>query len=94
MSAVNVHCALCSRKHVIGLTACFRRSQRPVGLRHRSGPARLLELWFRIPSWHGCLYDVNILRCFIETSVPGRSLVQRSPIECGVYECGREASRH
>ena len=89
MSAVNVHCAVCSRKHVTGLTVCFRRSQRPVGLRHGSAPARFLELWFRIPPWHGCLYDVNIL-----CSVPGRSLVQRSPTECGVYVCGREASRH
>jgi hypothetical protein len=31
--------------------------------------------------------------CFqVEVSVTGRSLVQRSPTECGVSECDREAS--
>jgi hypothetical protein len=30
--------------------------------------------------------------CQVEVSASGRSLVQRSPAECGVPECDREAS--
>jgi len=29
--------------------------------------------------------------CQVEVSASGRSLVQRSPIECGVSECDRKA---
>jgi hypothetical protein len=31
--------------------------------------------------------------CQVEVSATGWSLVQRSPTECGVSECDREASR-
>ena len=36
---------------------------------------------------------VNVVCCQVEVSALGRSLVQRSPTECGVSECGREASK-
>jgi hypothetical protein len=35
---------------------------------------------------------VNVVCCQIEVSASGLSPVQRSPTECGVSECGREAS--
>jgi hypothetical protein len=35
---------------------------------------------------------VNVMCCQVEVSASGRSLVQRSPTECGMYECDREAS--
>jgi hypothetical protein len=41
---------------------------------------------------HGGLSLVSVVCCQVEVSVTGRSLVQRSPTECGVSECDREAS--
>jgi hypothetical protein len=41
---------------------------------------------------HGCLSLVSVVYCQIEVFATGWSLVQRSPIECGVSECNREAS--
>ena len=38
-----------------------------------------------------CLSLVNIVCCQVEVSAMGRSLVQRSPIECSVSDCGQEA---
>jgi hypothetical protein len=35
---------------------------------------------------------VSVVGCLVEVSATGRSLVQRSPTECGVSECDREAS--
>ena len=35
---------------------------------------------------------VSVVCCQVEVSVSGRSLVQRSPTECGLSECDREAS--
>jgi hypothetical protein len=35
---------------------------------------------------------VNVVCCKIEVSASGLSLDQRSPTECGVPECDREAS--
>jgi len=35
---------------------------------------------------------VSVACCQVEVSVAGRSLVQRSPTECGVSEGDREAS--
>ena len=58
------------------------RSQWPRGWRCGSVAARLLRLRIRIPPrvW---LSLVNLC-CQIEVSAMGRSLVQRSPTECGV----------
>jgi hypothetical protein len=35
---------------------------------------------------------VSVVCCQVEVSASGCSLVQRSPTECGVSECDREAS--
>jgi hypothetical protein len=40
---------------------------------------------------HGCL-PVSVVCCQVEVSASGRSLAHRSPTECGVSECDREAS--
>jgi hypothetical protein len=40
---------------------------------------------------HGCLSVVSVVCCQVEVSATGWSLVQRSPTECGVSECDREA---
>jgi hypothetical protein len=37
---------------------------------------------------HGCLSLVGVVCCQVEVTAPGRSLVQRSPNDCDVYECG------
>ena len=41
---------------------------------------------------HGCLSLVIVVCCQGEVFAPGRSLVQRSPTECGVSVYDREAS--
>jgi hypothetical protein len=41
---------------------------------------------------HACLSLVSVVCCQVEVSATGWSLVQRSPTECGVSECDREAS--
>jgi hypothetical protein len=43
---------------------------------------------------HGCLSLVSVVCCQVEVSATGWSLVQRSPTECGVSECDREASKN
>jgi hypothetical protein len=43
---------------------------------------------------HGCLSLVSVVCCQVEVSASGWSLVQRSPTECGVSECDREASKN
>ena len=39
----------------------------------------------------GCLSFLIVVCCQVEVTVSGRSLVQRSPTDCGVSECAREA---
>jgi len=51
-----------------------------------------LELGFVSRLKHGCLSLVSVVRCQVEASILGWSLVQRSPTECVVTECDREAS--
>jgi hypothetical protein len=58
-------------------------------LRRRSASARLLGLRVRIPPVHGCL---SLVCCQVAVSATGWSLLQRSPTDCGVSECHREAS--
>jgi hypothetical protein len=41
---------------------------------------------------HGSLSLVSVVCCQLEVSATGRSLVRRSPTECGVSECNLEAS--
>ena len=67
------------------------RSRWPRGLRRGSAATRLLGMRVRIPprAWISLLSVV----CFqVEVSATGRSLVQRSPTDCGVSEYDREAS--
>jgi hypothetical protein len=61
-------------------------SQWPRGLRRGSSAALLVRLRVRIPPGG---MDVC---CVLEVSATGRSLVQRSPTDCGVSEWDREAS--
>jgi hypothetical protein len=41
---------------------------------------------------HECLSLVNVVCCQVEITATGRSLVQRSPTECGMSECVRGTS--
>ena len=49
----------------------IRRTQWPRGLRRRSGAARLLRLWVRIPPGHGHLSVVSVVCCKVEVSATG-----------------------
>jgi hypothetical protein len=59
-----------------------------VGLR----PFACWDCGFESRLGHGCLSLVKVVFCQVEVSATGWSLVQRSPTECGVSECDREAS--
>jgi hypothetical protein len=67
------------------------RSHWPRDLRRRFAAIRLLRLRVRIlpVTW----MPVSCECCQVEVSASGWSLVQRSPTECGVSVCDREASR-
>jgi hypothetical protein len=59
-----------------------------------------MELVNRYPKYavsnsacHGCLSVVSVVCCQIEVSATGRSLIQRSPTDCGVMFCDRETSK-
>jgi hypothetical protein len=54
--------------------------------------ALLLELRVRIPPRHGYLSPVRFVCYKVHVSVSDCSLVQRTPTECGVPLCDREAS--
>ena len=60
----------------------------PVGLR----PLACWDCVFEPCRRHGCLSLVSVVCCEIDVSVWGRSLAQRSPTECGVSGCHREAT--
>ena len=58
------------------------------GLRRRYAAARLLRLWVRIPRGHGCFVCCECCVCFlVDASATSWSLVQRSPVDCGVSLC-------
>jgi hypothetical protein len=62
------------------------RSQWPrqgVGLQ----PSACWDRGFDSHRWHGCLSLVQCLCCQVKVSATGRSLVQRSPTDCGVCVC-------
>jgi hypothetical protein len=63
------------------------RSQWPRGLKRGSAAARLPGLRSRIPpgAWITACCESSV-RCQVEVSATGRSLVQRSPTECGVSQ--------
>ena len=63
------------------------RSQWPRGLRRGSAAARLLRLWVRrkkIPPGSWMSVSVSVVCCQVEVSATSRSLIQRSPTDCGV----------
>jgi hypothetical protein len=66
------------------------RSRWPRGLRRGSAAACLLGLRVRIPP--GQWLYISCDCCVLEFSATGRSLVRRSPTECGASECDRDAS--
>jgi len=70
-----------SRSSCIGIYKSKEVHQRRV-----SAAARLLDWRSRFPPGHGCLSLMNVVRCQVEVSATGRSLVQRSPTEC-VFVC-------
>jgi hypothetical protein len=59
-----------------------------VGLR----PLAYWDCGFESRLGHGYLSLVSVVFCQVEASATDWSLVQRSPTECGVSECNREAS--
>jgi hypothetical protein len=83
---------------VIMLNLCFRRCVECRTFLATAGPipvAARSKAWdcgFESSRGHGCLSVVSVVCCQVEVSASGRSLVQRSPTDCGVSECDREAS--
>ena len=55
-------------------------------------PFALRDCGFESRREHGYLCLVNVVRCQVQVSATDRSLVQRSPTECGVSEYDREVS--
>ena len=68
---------------------CTSRSQWPRRLR----PLACWDCGFESRRMHGYLSLVIFVYCQLEASASGWSLVQRSPAQCGVSECDREASQ-
>jgi hypothetical protein len=60
-----------------------------VGLR----PLAFWDCGFESRGGHRCLSLVSVVCCQVEVSATSWSLVQRSPTECVVSECDREASK-
>jgi putative hemolysin len=80
----NEHFPYTIQIHYINYTHPSRRLRL---LRRRSAAALLLELRVRIPPvGHVYLSLVNVLCRQVEVFFTGRSLVQRSPTECDVYD--------
>jgi len=55
-------------------------------------PLACWECGFEFLCWHGLLSLGTVVFCQVEFSTLGRSLYQRSSIDCGVSECDREDS--
>jgi hypothetical protein len=73
------------------IKSLLSRSQCPRSLRCGSAAARLLGLRVQIPPGQECLCECCVC-CQVEVPASGWSLVQRSPTECDVPKCDREAS--
>jgi hypothetical protein len=56
----------------------------PVAARGKSAAKRLLGSWVRIRPGAWMFVSCECLCCQVEVSATGRSLVQRSPTNCGV----------
>ena len=79
------------KSQFVGSKYVFCRSYWPRGLRRGTVTFRLLGLCVRISLDKGMSVSCD---CYVllEFSASGLSLVQRSPTECSVSECDREAS--
>jgi hypothetical protein len=68
------------------------RSQCPRGQSVVLPPLACGDCGLECRRWHGCLSVVRVVFCQVQISASVWSLVQRSPTDCGVSECDREAS--
>ena len=50
-------------------------------------PITCWDCGFEFHQGHGCLFVVSVVCCQVEVSATGRSLIQRSPTDCGVSVC-------
>jgi hypothetical protein len=69
---------------IIGLSVFCCRFQWPRSLRRRSAAERLLGSWVWIAPGTWTFVSWECLCCQVEVYATGRSLVQRSPTDCGV----------
>jgi len=51
------------------------------------GPLACWCCGFESRQGNGCLSLVGIVCCYVQVSASGRSVVRRSPTDCGVSEC-------
>jgi len=74
----------------LSLHSTVSRSQWPCGLGCDTAAARLLGICVRMPPW----ISASCRCCVLSETIYATdcSVVQRSPNECGVPECDREAS--
>jgi hypothetical protein len=63
------------------------KGQKPGQSGHRSAIKLQKKKQKNIRRWRGCLSVVSVVCCQVEVSATGRSLVQRSPTDCGVSLC-------
>jgi hypothetical protein len=73
-----------NRTILLCMPCTLGRSQWPHGLRRWSAAA-CWDFGFESHRGHGCLSLVSVVCCQVEVSVTGWSLLQRSPIDCGVW---------
>ena len=57
------------------------------------GPLICRDCGFETHQCHRCLSFLNVMYCQVEVAASFRSLVQRSPTQCGVSECDNELSK-
>jgi len=84
---------LVTKRCILVITVCMCRPQWPRCLSCGFAASRLLGLQLRIPSiaWKSVCCECCVCSQ-VEVSAAGRSLVQRSPTECGLCECDLETS--
>jgi hypothetical protein len=55
-------------------------------------PLACWDFGFESRLGHGCLSVLSVVCCKVEVSASCWSLVQKSPTECGVFDCDNEPS--
>jgi hypothetical protein len=76
----------------LGLVCSVGRSQWPRVLRRASAAAHFAGIAGSNVGGRMAVCRVNVVCCQVEVSASGRSLVQRSPTECGMSEWVHKAS--